>query len=179
MTVPGIDELLAEYERALAHTDGLWTDLTVDELGWRPDADSSAIGWHLLHQPAVAHFMVRNLTVAEPRVDAELERLGDSATPPRERGDLPDAERIATFRGIVADRVRSNLRAVADGDVGPPAQLVVVGRTLLTAVVNHEYQHATWIAEVRSGPLDRPVPDPPTSSLLTMLDGYPIVVPFD
>ena len=73
-------ELLVEYQRALDHTDELWTDLTPEELHWRPYQQSSAIGWHLGHQAAVAHFMVRNLTAAEPPIDAALDRLMDGAT---------------------------------------------------------------------------------------------------
>ena len=43
----------------------------------------------------------------------------------------------------------------AAGDVGAPAQLDVIARTLLVAVVNHEYQHAQWIGEVRTRDLGR------------------------
>ncbi|MGP3769623.1 DinB family protein [Streptomyces sp. SDT5-1] len=41
--------LLREYDRARAYTDGLSRDLTPDEVIWRPNEDSSAIGWHLGH----------------------------------------------------------------------------------------------------------------------------------
>ncbi len=61
-----LDGLLREYDRARAYTDQLWKDLTPDEVTWRPDENSSAIGWHLGHQAHVAHFMIRNLTAAEP-----------------------------------------------------------------------------------------------------------------
>ncbi|WUD77084.1 DinB family protein [Streptomyces sp. NBC_00510] len=61
-----LTELLRQYDRARAYTDSLWQDLTADEVTWRPHEDSSAIGWHLGHQAHVAHFMVRNLTAAEP-----------------------------------------------------------------------------------------------------------------
>ena len=50
--------------------DDLWRDLTTEEVRWRPDETSSAIGWHLGHQAHVAHFMVRNLTAAFPRCRA-------------------------------------------------------------------------------------------------------------
>src|SRR4051812_39083879 len=81
LTLPSIVELLAEYDRARAYTDELWRDLAPDEVRWRPDENSSAIGWHLGHQATVAHFMVRNLTAAEPSPDAALEPMMDSATP--------------------------------------------------------------------------------------------------
>ena len=44
-----IARLLDEYERSLDHTEQLWSDLTDDELQWRPHENSSAIGWHLGH----------------------------------------------------------------------------------------------------------------------------------
>jgi hypothetical protein len=66
-----IAELLAEYDRARAYTDQLWRDLTEQELHWRPERNFSPIGWHLGHQAHVAHFMVRNLTAAEPPAAAE------------------------------------------------------------------------------------------------------------
>ena len=90
MDSPTIEELLVEYDRALAYTDSLWHDLSEEELHWRPHEESSAIGWHLGHQAAVAHFMVRNLTAAEPSIDAELDALMDSATPEPDRGALPE-----------------------------------------------------------------------------------------
>jgi hypothetical protein len=71
--------LLREYDRARAYTDDLWKDLSPDEVTWRPHENSSAIGWHLGHQAHVAHFMIRNLTAAEPSPDPELDLLMDSA----------------------------------------------------------------------------------------------------
>ena len=61
--------------------------------------------WHLGHQPAVAHFMVRNLTAAEASLDAELEALMDAATGEPDRGDLPTLDRIVDYRDAVAERV--------------------------------------------------------------------------
>ena len=77
MTTPSLGELLAEYDRALAYTDELRADLTPEQIAWRPHEASSGIGWHLGHQPAVAHYLIRNLTAAEPRLDPELEALMD------------------------------------------------------------------------------------------------------
>lgn len=176
MTRPAsIDDLLTAYDQALAHTDDLWSDLTVDEVHWRADQNSSAIGWHLGHQPAVAHFMVRNLTAAEPSIDAALDALMDSATPPSERGDLPDLEQLRWYRDTVADRVRLRIGDIRDGNVGAPEQLTVVARVLLVSVINHEYQHSKWIGEVRHDVHGRALPDAPTSPLLSTLDGYHVV----
>lgn len=161
-----------EYDRARAYTRDLWSDLSDDEVRWRPHEHSSAIGWHLGHQPAVAHFMVRNLTAAEASLDTELDALMDAATGEADRGDLPALERIVDYRDAVADRVHFRVGAIDDGAVGAPAQLRVVARTLLVALVNHEYQHDKWIGEVRSEAHGRGLPPEPSSPFLTVLDGY-------
>jgi hypothetical protein len=172
MTAAGLAELLVEYDRARAYTRDLWSDLSEQEVHWRPNTNSSAIGWHLGHQPAVAHFMVRNLTAAEASLDVELDALMDAATGEPDRGDLPGLPRIVDYREAVADRVHFRVGAIEDGAVGAPGQLRVVARTLLVALVNHEYQHDKWIGEVRSEAHGRDLPPVPTSPLLTMLDGY-------
>jgi hypothetical protein len=170
--VRDLGELLREYDRALAYTDSLVGDLTPEDIRWRPDEGSSAIGWHLGHQAAVAHFMIRNLTAAEPSPDPELDPVMDSATPERQRGDLPSVERITAYRAAVADRVRFRISAIAAGEVAAPAQLAVVGANVLTAIVDHEYQHDQWVGEVRSRDLGHRLPHRPTSPLLTAIDGY-------
>lgn len=170
-------ELLAEYDRALGFTDSLWRDLTPEEVRWRPDDHSSAIGWHLGHQAHVAHFMIRNLTAAEPSPDPGLDALMDSATPESARGGLPELDRLAAFRDTVAARVRARIEAIEQGRVGAPAQLAVVALPVLTALVNHEYQHDQWIGEVRRQDLGHELPPPPTSERLTVLDGYTVVCP--
>ena len=172
---PGLDALLDEYDRALARTDALWLDLEPDEVAWRPHPDSSAIGWHLGHQAAVGHHLLRNLIAAEPSPDPELDALMDSATPERERGELPDPGRLRAYRDGVADRVRARVRTIGRGEVEAPAQLEVVARTLVVALVNHEHQHARWIGEVRRDQLGRDLPPPPVSPLLVELDGYPVL----
>ncbi len=177
MAQPGISELLGEYERALTYTDSLWRDLSADEVGWRPNENSSAVGWHLVHQPAVAHYMVRNLTAAELPLDADLEALADSATPESQRTGLPGVERVAEFRDAVAERVRFRLGAIVEGSVGAPAQLTIVGTNLLTALINHEYQHSTWIAEVRTNDLGHAQLPTPESTRLVLVDGYPVLSP--
>ena len=89
MPTSTLRDLLDELDRALTYTDDLQVGLTPEQIAWRPEAESSAIGWHLGHQPAVAHYMLRNLIAAEPRIDADIDALMDSATPERHRGALP------------------------------------------------------------------------------------------
>ncbi len=172
---PTLSELIVEYDRALAYTTELTDDLTEDEVRWRPDEHSSAIGWHLGHQPAVAHYLVRNLTAAEPPIDDELDRLMDSATPEAKRGVLPERTRLHDYRQEVAERVRFRIGVIDDGAVGAPAQLRVIGATLLVAVINHEYQHDRWIGEVRRDTYGKDLPPEPLSDRLTNLDGYSVI----
>ncbi|GEL16923.1 DinB family protein [Pseudonocardia asaccharolytica] len=174
---PGLPELLAEYDRARVYTNTLWQDLTAEEIRWRPDDTASAIGWHLGHQAAVAHFMVRNLTAAETSPDPELDQMMDSATPTQGRGDLPDPDRLAAYRDAVAERLHYRLEAIDAGQVGAPGQLRVVAQNLLVAVINHEYQHDRWIGEVRQQQLDHALPALPRSERLTVIDGYLVLTP--
>jgi hypothetical protein len=167
--------LLSEYGRALDHTQALTGDLRADEVLWRPHPHSSAIGWHLGHQAAVAHFMLRNLTAAERSPDAQIESIMDSATDEVDRGQLPDVDRVLGYRTAVAARVRSRIGAIASGDVGAPDQLRIIATTVMTALINHEYQHSAWIAEVRLEQLGRALPPSPTSPHLTVVDGYVVV----
>jgi hypothetical protein len=170
--------LLREYDRARAYTDDLWKDLSPDEVTWRPHENSSAIGWHLGYQAHVAHFMIRNLTAAEPSPDPELDLLMDSAQPEKFRGTLPTVRRLAAFRDTVAERVHARIGDIAAGQVGAPAQLSIVATCLLTALVNHEYQHDQWIGEVRAGNLGHALPPDPTSDGLSRVDGYLVLNPY-
>src|SRR6478752_598195 len=137
-TMRDVAALLREYDRARAYTDELWRDLTPDEVIWRPSENSSAIGWHLGHQAHVAHFMIRNLTAAEPSPAPELDDLMDSANPEALRLPLPDPRRLADFRNTVGERVHARLTAIGAGDVGAPTQLKIIAQTLLMAIINHE-----------------------------------------
>ena len=175
MTQPTLKDLLAEYDRALAYTAALAGGLTADQVAWRPHEESSAIGWHLGHQPAVAHFMVRNLTAAEPSPDAELDALMDSATAEADRGELPEIGRLHDYRDAVAERVRFRIGQIDDGNVGAPSQLRLIAHTLLVAVINHEYQHDKWVGEVRVEAHGLDLPPVPESQWITELDGYPVV----
>jgi hypothetical protein len=175
MTMFDLGDLLDEYDRARAYTDTLWQDLPETEVRWRPRPQFSPIGWHLGHQAAVAHFMVRNLTAAEPSPDGDLEPIMDSATPEVDRGDLPSPQRIAAYRSAVAQRVHVRLGDIDQGRVNAAGQLRVIGQHLLVALINHEYQHDQWIAEVREGHLGHPLPARPFSKRLTEIDGYMVV----
>ncbi len=170
-----LTDLLAEYDRALAHTAALVDGLTDEQILWRPNESSSGIGWHLGHQAAVAHFMIRNLTAAEPSPDPELDGLMDSATPETDRGALPAVDRLLDYRDAVAERVRFRIGEIDAGRTGAPDQLRLIAGPLLTAVVNHEYQHSTWIGEVRSEAHGLDLPEIPGSPNLTVVDGYPIL----
>lgn len=167
-----IADLVTEYDRALRYTDQLASGLSQQEVHWRADENSSAIGWHLGHQPAVSHFMVRNLTAAEPPIDAELDSLMDSATAEADRGALPDLGRLNDYRSEVADRVRFHVNNIDSGNVGAPAQLRIIAHTMMTAIINHEYQHSKWIGEVRSDIHGKDLPEAPDSGHLTVVDGY-------
>jgi hypothetical protein len=96
----------------------------------------------------------------------------DSANPEPERTGLPSVERLTTFRSAVADRVRARVKAVDAGQVGSPDQLRTVAQTLLIALINHEYQHDQWVAEVRARDLGHALPDDPETARLTRVDGY-------
>ncbi|WP_211221817.1 DinB family protein [Granulicoccus phenolivorans] len=169
--------LLEEYDRACAYTEELWRDLTPEEVVWRPHENFSAIGWHLGHQAHVAHFMIRNLTAAEPSPDPELDRIMDSANPEPLRGELPTTDRLRRFRSTVAERVHDRVGAIAAGRVGAPEQLTAVAGYLLTAIINHEYQHDQWIAEVRSQNLGHQLPADPASDAVRRVDGYLLLDP--
>jgi len=170
--------LLREYDRARAYTDELWQDLSPDEVSWRPHENFSAIGWHLGHQAHVAHFMIRNLVAAEPSPDPALDGLMDSARPEQSRGGLPAVRRLSAFRDTVAERVHARIGDIAAGKVGAPAQLSIVAACLLTAIINHEYQHDQWISEVRAAHLGRALPADPASDHVRRIDGYLVVHPY-
>jgi len=175
MTSPELPDLLGEYTTALAYTDALYVDLSQDEVHWRPVPESSAIGWHLGHQAAVAHYMMRNLTAAEPPIDPALDALMDSATVETQRGELPDLGVISNYRKTVGKSVRHTVDRIERGDVGAPAQLRRIAEAMMTAIINHEYQHSKWIGETRSEQFGHDMPDTPTSDFLTLVDGYVMV----
>ncbi|MEV8230844.1 DinB family protein [Streptomyces sp. NPDC079167] len=172
-----LQALLCEYDRARSYTDELWRDLTPDEVIWRPHEDFSAIGWHLGHQAHVAHFMIRNLTAAEPSPDPALDAVMDSANPEQFRGALPTVRRLGAFRETVAERVHARIGDIAAGKAGAPTQMTIVATHLLTALINHEYQHDQWIGEVRAEHFGHALPTDPDSDQVRRVDGYLVLDP--
>jgi DinB superfamily len=172
MPITTLHDLLDELDRALAYTDDLQVGLTPQQISWRPGSESSAIGWHLGHQAAVAHYLLRNLIAAEPSFDADIDALMDSATPERHRGSLPSLERIRAYRSAVAERIHDRIGQIDQGAVGAPNQLRLIASTLLVAIVNHEYQHSKWIGELRTGAFGLDAPPLPRSPRLSIIDDY-------
>jgi hypothetical protein len=169
-----LDELLDEYRLAQSYCTALVDALTADQIRWRPHERSSAIGWHLGHQAAVAHYLARNLTAAEPSIDPLLDRLFDSATPETARGELPALDRLLAYRDEAATRVETTVTRIAAGEIGAPDQLPMIAAVMMRAVVNHEYQHGLWIREVRDTLTEIPAPEP-RSSRLIVVDGYHVL----
>lgn len=170
-TAPSLTRLLHLYNDARTYSLALTTDLSEEQVNWRPHTQASAIGWHLGHQAAVNHYLVRNLTAAEPSFDRHLDALFDSATPEPERGNLPSFERVVDYRNQVADSTHATVSKIISGDVGAPGQLGLIADGLLRAVINHEYQHAAWIKEVRETLVDTPSPSP-SHEHLSNIEGY-------
>jgi hypothetical protein len=176
MTSPRLSRLLEEADIARDYSLALVAGLTPAQIAWRPHERSSAIGWHLGHQAAVTHYLVRNLASAEPSLNPEFDRLFDAATDEPHRGTLPPVPEIMDYRTEIAARSHAVIGRIADGDVGAPQQLAIIADGLLRATINHEYQHAAWIGEVRATLTDLP---PPTaaSNLLATIDGYAVLLP--
>ena len=171
-----LEDLVEELALARRYTAELVVGLTPEQILWRPHDNSSAIGWHLGHQAAVCHYMVRNLTAAEPPVDRHFDALFDSATPEPDRSPLPPVTDIVEYRDAVAASAGATLVRIAQRHVGAPDQLNVVATGLVCSLINHEYQHSTWIGEVRDAMIDTPRPAP-ASSRLTSIDGYWMIQP--
>ena len=163
--------LLDEYDISTAYSLALIEGLDSDNLHWRPDENSSAIAWHLGHQGAVGHFMLRNLTAAEVSFNADFDAVFDSATPEPGRGGLPSIDEIIDYRKSVSESVHRVIGRIDAGDVGAPEQLQAIATGLICAVVNHEYQHAKWVGEVRDTMIDAPLPTPASERLIDV-DGY-------
>lgn len=171
MTRPNLTALLTEYDRAQFYSLALIEGLDASQIAWRPNQSSSAIAWHLGHQGAVNHYLVRNLTAAEVSFDVGFDKVFDSATPELGRGNLPSLDEIVGYRTNIASSTRNVITRIGAGDVGAPQQLAAIADGLLRAVINHEYQHAKWIGEVRSTMTDEPAPSPASDGLV-QVDGY-------
>ena len=164
-------DLIEEHRLAQAYSTSLVQGLDAEQIAWRPNENSSAIGWHLGHQGAVNHYMVRNLTAAEVTFDEAFDQVFDSATPEPHRGELPSLDEIVAYRQAIADSTAGVVTRIGNGDVGAPVQLERVARRLMCSVIDHEYQHAKWIEEVRNSLVDTTAPMPPSKRLVDV-DGY-------
>lgn len=166
-----LTDLLTEYDAAQAYSLALVEGLDASRVAWRPNENSSAIAWHLGHQGAVNHYMLRNLTAAEVPFNADFDALFDSATTEPNRGSLPPLDEIVDYRQAIAQSTHGVIGRIDNGDVGAPAQLRLIATGLLHAVINHEYQHAKWVGEVRDTMLGTTTPSP-SSSQLVQIEGY-------
>ncbi len=115
-----LDDLVDELDLARRYTAELVDGLTPEQIVWRPHDNSSAIGWHLGHQAAVCHYMVRNLTAAEPPIDRHFDVLFDSATPEPVRSPLPPVSAIVEYRDAVAASASATLARITQRRVGAP-----------------------------------------------------------
>src|SRR5262249_1490157 len=116
-----LEMLRDEYDLARRYTQSLYADLPEAAVHWRPAPQSSGIGWHLGHQAAVNHVLVRNLLAAEPIFNPHLAPLFDAATPEERRGTLPPLHPILTYREAIARRTHGHIEALLTG-THPAAQ---------------------------------------------------------
>jgi len=144
-----LETLREEYDLALQYTRGLYEDLSEADVQWRPIEKSSAIAWHLGHQAAVNHFLLRNLFDAEPSIEPRYDALFDAANPEENRGTLPSLADIVAYRGTVATRTHVRIEELLDAARAAQAQRRQAMQSILINLVNHEYQHDCWIGEMR------------------------------
>lgn len=164
-----------EYDLARRYTQRLYEDLSNEEVQWRPEPRSSSIAWHLGHQAAVTHMVLRNLVQAEPSLNPQFDALFDAANPQENRGNLPALADIVVYRDAAAACTHAHLAAVLDGggaaahDAAQQVRRIMV--PILTSLINHEYQHDRWVREMRTL-LGRDKPDVALSSRVRQIDGY-------
>ena len=163
--------LREEYDLALQYTRSLYEDLSEEDVQWRPKPKSSAIAWHLGHQAAVNHFLLRNLFDAEPSIEPRYDALFDAANPEENRGVLPPLADIVTYRQGVAARTHARLEGLLDAKGAAPAQRTQAMQTILVNLINHEYQHDCWIGEMRQT-RGHSIPGVIPSQRARLVDGY-------
>jgi hypothetical protein len=149
----------------------LYADLPEADVQWRPAPKSSGIGWHLGHQAAVNHFLLRNLLAAEPSLNPQFDALFDAATPEEQRGQLPPLSAIVAYREAVAHRTHAHIDALLAGTRPAAQQATYAMGPLLVSLINHEYQHDCWVREVRTL-LGRNTPDTVFSRRVRQADEY-------
>ena len=166
-----LERLRDEYDLVRRYTQSLYADLPEAAVHWRPASKSSAIGWHLGHQAAVNHFLVRNLLAAEPSLNPQFDVLFDAVTPEEQRGTLPPLPDILAYREAIARRTHAHLEAVLAGTRPAAQQATYALGLLLLSLINHEYQHDCWVREMRAL-LGRETPDVVWSRAVCQVDGY-------
>jgi hypothetical protein len=166
-----LDRLREEYDLARGYTQRLYQDLPEPDVLWRPRTNSSAIGWHLGHQAAVNHYMIRNLLDAEVSLNAAFDALFDAANPEAKRGDLPPLADIVTYRDTIADRTHARIESILKGERSAAVQLAHVLGPILLGLIHHEYQHDCWIGEMRAT-LGHGAPPDVLSRRVQQVDGY-------
>ncbi len=160
-----------EYNLALRYTQSVYEDLSEDDVQWRSAPQSSGIAWHLGHQAAVNHFLLRNLIDAEPSLNPQFDALFDAANPEENRGTLPRLAEIVAYRGAVAQRTQAHIEALLAGQRPAARQLTHAMGPILISLIHHEYQHDCWVREGRAM-LGREKPDAVFSKRVHQVDGY-------
>lgn len=168
-----LETIRYEYELARQYTLRLYDDLDESTIMWRPSYQGSSIGWHLGHQAAVNHYVLRNWVNRDGSIDPTFDGIFDAATEEIGRAFLPPLAEIVAYREIVAARTLERIDEILSGDCRAPDQMRRVGVTMLGGLINHEYQHDCWVAEVRQALGHGAGPDPlSTNPCLLQLDGY-------
>lgn len=163
--------LRQQYDLARCYTASLYDDLSEVEAQWRPSPKSSSIAWHLGHQAAVNHFLLRNLIDAEQSPYPAFDPLFDSANPEENRGDLPALAEIISYRDAVAQRTHEYIERALAGNRPAANQLAQALGPILCSIINHEYQHDCWAREMRAM-IGRDKPDVVLSDLVRQVDGF-------
>ena len=166
-----LEMLRYEYDQARRYTHSLYADLSEADVQWRPEPKSSGIGWHLGHQAAINHFLLRNLLAAESSLNPQFDALFDASTPEELRGQLPSLSAIVAYREEVARRTHAHMHTLLGGTRPAAQQAMHAMGPLLVSLINHEYQHDCWVREVRAL-LGRDTPDRVFSHRVRQIDGY-------
>lgn len=168
-----LETMRHEYELVRQYTLSLYDDLDERAVMWRPSHQSSSIGWHLGHEAAVNHYVLRNWINRDGSIDHAFDRLFDAATEEIGRTFLPPLAEIVGYREIVAARTLERIDEILTGNCRAPDQLRRIAVTMLAGLINHEYQHDCWVGEVRQtlGHGDPPAPLS-SSPCLVHTDGY-------
>jgi hypothetical protein len=171
-----LENMRVEYELARQYTLSLYDDMDESSIMWRPSYQGSSIGWHLGHQAAVNHYVLRNWINRDGSINPVFDRVFDAATEEIGRGFLPPLTEIVAYRELVAARTLERIDEIISGNCRAPEQMRRVGVAMLAGLINHEYQHDCWVGEVRQA-LGHGEPPRPLSShpCLLQVDGYWVI----